>query len=132
MSNFRYRLSKRIGIVGSRKYQHVGLLFIHLGPIADLVRELKREDPNITVVSGGASNVDNIAVRAAKFYGMKTDELLADWDRYGRGAGMVRNAWLASSCDEVHAFWDGYSPGTRNTLSQCKQRNVPYIIHEEN
>lgn len=51
----------------------------------------------ITIVSGGARGVDSLAERYAKErnYGLKI--FPADWDRYGKQAGYIRN-------DEMHKY----------------------------
>jgi len=55
---------------------------------------------------------------------LHSERHVADWDRYGKAAGMVRNGVMIDSMspDEPHlvlACWDGRSPGTKNTIDRA-------------
>ena len=41
---------------------------------------------------------------------------LADWKKYGRKAGPLRNAEIIKACDECVCFWDGEFHGTRHDI----------------
>ena len=43
---------------------------------------------------------------------------------------MKRNAQIIAEADQVVAFWDGKSPGTRNTIDRAKRANKPLEIIE--
>ena len=47
------------------------------------------------VVSGGAEGVDSWSVEIGNALGLKTIVFQADWERYGRKAGPIRNAEIA-------------------------------------
>ena len=53
----------------------------------------------------------------------------ADWQRYGRGAGPIRNKQIVESADLVIAFWDGKSNGTRSALAHAERAGVPVEFH---
>jgi len=40
----------------------------------------------------------------------------ADWDKYGKAAGSIRNKEMAEYADSLIAFWDGKSKGTKNMI----------------
>jgi hypothetical protein len=80
------------------------------------------------IISGGAKGADSLAEQWARLNGIATEVFLPDWKRYGRGAGMIRNQQIIDSCDIVVAFWDGSSPGTRNSIGLAKQKGIP-VIH---
>jgi len=77
------------------------------------------------VVSGGARGVDTLARFFAQSRGIEFTEYIADWDRYGKRAGYMRNCVMVGVADAVIAVWDGESPGTKHSIdyatSQGKQ-----------
>lgn len=108
-----------LAIVGSRDY-----------PNLDRVRRFVESLPsNTIVVSGGARGVDRCAATAARARGLRVIEFLAEWRRLGRSAGFVRNEKIVRQCDRMVAFWDGSSPGTRNSISLARRSGRPVDIH---
>lgn len=81
-----------------------------------------------TVVSGGAIGVDAAARVWAKKRGLDVREFLADWNRYGKSAGMRRNADIIGYADEVIAFWDGASKGTHNSIERAKAAGKACVV----
>lgn len=71
---------------------------------------------SVTIITGGAKGADSIAHEIAKRAGLQTKVYLADWNKYGRGAGMIRNKEMIADADMVCCFWDGESTGTKNTI----------------
>lgn len=106
-------LSKRVAVVGSRKYPDLGF-------VREFVRRLARRDPGATIVSGNAPGVDRAAEVAARAAGLGVVSIPADWDAHGRGAGFVRNGEIVQKCDAVAAFWDGNSKGTADTVGKAE------------
>lgn len=99
----------RVGIIGSRTSvdaQHV----------YDFVCRLADKHPDAVVVSGGAPGVDTMAVDSADKIGLPFDVMRADWQA-GKRAGKERNWRLVTTCDEVVAFWDGWSNGTAHAVT---------------
>lgn len=87
--------------------------------IADFVDELMDGlEPLTTVLVNGLepSGVDQWAWGSARRRGIPIDPHMADWQTYGRRAGVLRNEEMAKVCDEVWLVWDGQSPGTKNML----------------
>ena len=52
----------------------------------------------------------------------------ADWNKYGRSAGPIRNKEMLDYADHVIAFYDGISKGTGNLLDNTTKHNV-FIIN---
>lgn len=105
----------RTVIAGSRS---VGLLTVRQAmaacPWADAIT---------VVISGKApSGADLYGEVWAKEHELPIEEFPADWDRYGRGAGMRRNCEMAVSCEALVAIWDGVSPGTKQMIQQAERR----------
>ena len=109
---------KRIAVIGSRDF-------------ADYARLVAVLEPHLpaVLVSGGAKGADALAERLANDRGLTIDVIPADWQRYGRGAGPVRNRQIVESADLVVAFWDGKSRGTRSALAHAEKVGVPVEVH---
>ena len=80
------------------------------------------------IVSGGARGIDTCAREYAGANGLKLTEFLPDYKRYGRGAPLKRNLQIIDYADEVLAFWDGRSRGTKYVIEQCKKRNKKVTV----
>lgn len=97
----------KIAIVGSRS--------ITVNNLGDYLPENTTE-----IVSGGAIGVDRSARNYAKTH---------NYERYGRSAPLKRNLQIIDYTDEVIAFWDGMSHGTRFVIENCKRKNVPIKVY---
>lgn len=53
----------------------------------------------------------------------------ADWERYGKSAGPIRNSQMASKVDALILIWDGKSPGSDNMLSHAKASGLKIYQH---
>lgn len=103
-----------LAVVGSREYAYERR-------VRTLVRKVARLNASVIILSGGARGVDTWAVDEAERVGLPTEVLPAEWDKYGRAAGMIRNAQLVKRAGKVMAFWDGVSKGTRNTMDTASK-----------
>lgn len=77
------------------------------------------------IISGGARGVDRLAGEYAASNGIEFTEYPANWNKYGKCAGFMRNCVMVGTADAVIAVWDGKSPGTKHSIdyatSQGKQ-----------
>ncbi len=80
------------------------------------------------IISGGAKGADRLAAQWATEQGVKLTELLPDWDKHGKKAGLMRNEDIVKECDMLLAFWDGVSRGTQNSLGHAKRLKKPTMI----
>ena len=89
------------------------------------------------IIQGCAKGADTAAANAAAILGMKVLAFPAQWSRYGRAAGPIRNTQML---DEglptiVFAFHDNLaeSKGTRNMIDQALACGIPVKVftHEE-
>ncbi len=86
--------------------------------------------PGVTeIVSGGAKGIDTCAREYAREHGVKLTEFLPDYPRYGRGAPLKRNMEIIAYADQVLAFWDGNSPGTKYVIDQCNKYKKKVTVH---
>ena len=77
------------------------------------------------IVSGGAVGIDTCAAEYAKKNGIILTLFLPQYDRYGRAAPIVRNKEIVDYADQIIAFWDGASKGTRSVIEYAKKIGKP-------
>lgn len=71
---------------------------------------------------------DAIAEAYCKEIGVETDPVRADWKRYGRSAGPIRNQkMVAKGADVCVAFPLGASKGTRGCMELAEAAGIPVI-----
>lgn len=73
------------------------------------------------VVSGGAVGVDSCAAEYAQKNNLKLTVFLPQYDRYGRGAPIVRNKAIVDYAEKVVVFWDGRSKGTLSVIKYAEK-----------
>ena len=111
----------KLGIVGSRSFTDKEWLFRMIDGCVEIRKSL---DSTVEIVSGGAKNgADKFAKEFCQLNSNKVTykEFPAEWDKYGKSAGMLRNPLIVSYCDFLFIFWDGESPGTKNTILHCRK-----------
>lgn len=80
----------------------------------------KRTTHKIVIVSGCARGADTLGMRYASENIFDVDKYPADWDKYGKKAGYMRNVEMAA----LIAFWDGKSKGTKHMIDIATERNL--------
>ena len=73
------------------------------------------------IVSGGAKGIDECAAAYAKVHDLKLTEFLPQYEKYKRGAPIVRNKQIVDYADLVLAFWNGKSKGTLSVIRYCEK-----------
>jgi hypothetical protein len=99
--------------------------------IADRLYDLalEHEQSGCMVVHGNAKGADRIAGEEAGKLGLPVEAHPADWNRYGRRAGPIRNAEMAKAgADLCIAFYDGQSAGTKHMIAAARQHDIPVEI----
>lgn len=94
---------------------------------------LFRQMPVGTIIThGGCKGVDMTADKVACKLGILVDLVPADWERYGRAAGPIRNKQMLDKGPQVvYAFHQKIesSRGTKDMINQTKRRGIPvYLI----
>ena len=85
--------------------------------------------PVTEIVSGTARGVDAIAESYANTKGIALQQFPADWDKYGKPAGAIRNKQMAEYADALIAVWDGQSRGTKNMIQTMNRLNKPVFLY---
>lgn len=84
------------------------------------------------IISGGARGVDRLAEEYAAENGVEFIEYLADWDKYGKRAGFIRNYAMVGAADAVIAVWDGTSSGTKHSIELARSSGKPVFVYTPN
>ncbi len=82
------------------------------------------------VLCGGARGVDELGKAWAEHYGIPVYEFPANWDRYKKSAGIIRNIQMVEHADALLAVWDGVSNGTRHVIGEAKKQGLRVYVHE--
>ena len=116
----------KIAIVGSRAFGDCDTVFAKL---VEVLKELNLSFEDILLVSGGAKGVDRCAEFIAREV-LKVPFLVfpANWDKFGRSAGPIRNSYIAEVADVVIAFPSGESKGTWDTINKAKLRGKKVYV----
>ena len=73
------------------------------------------------IVSGGAKGVDAFAARLAEEMGLPLLEFKPNYEKYGRGAPLVRNTEIVNAAACVLAFPSGDSRGTFDAIAKARK-----------
>lgn len=110
---------RKYAVVGSRDYPN-------LRAVRHFIDGLPDDD---CVISGNARGVDKCAQEMALNRSMVVIIAPAQWDKYGKGAGFKRNSLMVKWADEIVAFWDGFSPGTKSTIELAQHAGKKVTVY---
>lgn len=133
-----------LAIVGSRSIGDADRYYaiIENGPLAKTWAELDYFEmsdhihANVDVscltriVSGGAKGVDKMAERFAKENHIEMEVIPAEWNKFGRSAGFLRNQTIIEACNAVIVFWDGVSSGSKHAMILAPKMSREIIVIE--
>ena len=108
---------KKIAVIGSRDFRD-----------RRLMREVLSKLTPFTLVSGGARGADRLAEEFADRNKLDKLIFLPDWETHGNSAGYIRNVSIINNCDQVVAFWDGKSRGTRHSIDYATKLKKPVKV----
>ena len=123
-------METRIIIAGGRGFVDYELL-------EQKVDEILKDIKEPVIISGGARGADTLGEKYALEHGIRLVRFPADWKKYGKGAGYLRNQEMAEYAMKgtnsiLIAFWDGLSRGTNDMIQRAESYGMKvYIIHYE-
>lgn len=82
----------------------------------------------IEIVSGNARGADKLGERYAKEHNLPVKLFPANWNKYGKRAGYLRNQEMADYADVLIAFWDEKSKGTKHMIDIAKKQDLTVIV----
>ena len=80
--------------------------------------------PIAEVVSGGCHGVDKMGEQWAEERGIPVKRFDADWAKYGREAGELRNREMAAYAEGLILLWDAKSPGASCMLRESAKAEI--------
>lgn len=83
----------------------------------------RRIEPTV-IISGTAAGADTLGEQWAKHWGIELIRVPAEWEKYGKRAGYMRNSQMADQADALIAFWDGKSRGTKHMIDIAMARKL--------
>jgi len=84
------------------------------------------------VVSGTARGVDRLGEQIAHELNIPVKRFPANWEKYGRRAGFLRNQEMAHYADALIAVWDGVSRGTKHMIEYARSCGLQVYVHRVN
>ena len=114
----------KIIIAGGRDFMDYNLLKEKTNKIL----QEKKVTHKIVIISGCARGADTLGLRYASENAFDVEEYPANWDKYGKKAGYMRNVEMAENADALIAFWDGKSKGTKHMIDIATERNLPIRV----
>jgi hypothetical protein len=121
----------KIIIAGSRSFRNYPLM-------KEQMYYFTRNLDHIEIFSGGqvstdpATNekygADYLGELYAHAYGFTLWRFPADWEKYGRKAGYLRNLTMAEQATHLITFWDGKSPGTKMMIDIARRKKLKIEI----
>lgn len=114
----------KIAILGTRTFNDVSYFESVIGSI------ISEDD---TIISGGARGTDSLAEKYAYDHNIPIQIFKADWNKYGKAAGFIRNDEIWRETDIGVIFWDGESKGTAHSiqLAEKYQKNLLIVYYKE-
>ena len=116
----------RIVICGGRHFNDYEQLKT---TITNFLKQRKIEIENVEIVSGHCQGADMLGEQYAKEYGLNLTIFPADWQRYKRKAGPIRNKQMIEYIMQtenkaVIAFVSENSKGTKQTVLLAKRAGI--------
>jgi len=111
----------RIIIAGGRDFTNTTWSF-------DKIDTILAGKTDVTIIDGTALGGDRVGREYAKARDFKTEKYPADWNKYGKSAGYIRNKEMAGRAHALIAFWDGKSRGTNHMINLAKEKGLKVTI----
>ena len=116
----------RVLICGGREWRNREIILEVLREVVEIFGQ------DVTVVDGTCRGADELGHVAATLLGLRTERYPANWERYGKRAGHLRNQqMLDTGLDLVLAFHTNLaaSQGTADMVARAKKAGVPVRIY---
>lgn len=95
------------------------------------ILDASRKYFDISIVSGCARGADTIGIQYAEENNLELYKFPADWNKYGKRAGYLRNIEMAEFSDIILVFWNGKSNGSKHMIDLCKKLKKEIRVYEK-
>lgn len=88
-------------------------------------------DEDLIIIHGDAEGADSLADKISRDILPNAEKRIVRYpypSELGKSGGPIRNAIMAAAGDELLAFWDGQSRGTKNMIDQMIKARKPYKV----
>jgi hypothetical protein len=117
----------RVLLTGSRDWKK-------RGPVEMMMLGMKQLYPDVHFILGDCPRgLDAIALAICKDHDLSHFVHVADWQKFGRGAGPERNGRMVKDKPDVAFAYrvQEKSPGTDNCIGQAQRKGIPsYIMRD--
>jgi YspA, cpYpsA-related SLOG family len=115
-------MSVKTIVAGGRRYQ-----------LTDANYALLDNSDITEVVCGGAKGADECGKQWALTNQIPVKLFPADWNKFGKAAGLIRNTEMAKYAEKLIAFWNGVSSGTEHMIYTAEKLglNVVVVMYSE-
>jgi len=129
----------RLIVAGGRDYTDYTTAKLHI----QMAKNALPPDTWLIILSGGCDvgtlthirsdgrkvyGADGLGERVAGELGFELELYDAEWDKFGRNAGPIRNGQMARVGDELLAFHDGKSIGTADMIKKARAEKLKVTI----
>ncbi len=84
------------------------------------------------IISGGCYGTDKLAERFANEYNIVIEVYNAEWNKFGKSAGPIRNKIMIEKSDFIIAFIKDDSKGTRNSIRLAESLDKEILVFDLN
>ncbi len=114
----------RVLVCGDRKWRDGMRIY-------NVLCSMKADHPDLSIIEGGAEGADTYAYQAADSLRLPCISVHAEWEKYGRKAGPIRNRkMLDLQPDLVLAFHSNLqaSRGTKDCVREAERRGIKVTV----
>ena len=108
----------KVIIAGGRDFNDYDLLKVKMNRILSNITD------EIVVISGTARGADSLGEKYATEMGYKLEQYPANWNKYGKRAGYLRNKQMADVAHACVCFWDSKSKGTKHMIDLANEKKL--------
>ena len=110
-----------IAISGCRNYNNYNTIKEYLD------NNIKNID-NLIIHVGDAKGVDKLVIQYCKNNNIEYKIFYANWNKYGKPAGPIRNIEMIKNSQKLIAFPSEESKGTISSINIAKNLEIEYLI----
>ena len=124
----RYLNSSKVIVAGGRDFDNYEYLKEKLDKTFNSLGDSDAHP--IEVISGMADGADTLGIRYAEEHKLTMVLYPANWKRYPRMAGILRNIDMLATATHLVAFWNGKSHGTKHMIEIARDKGIPVWVYK--